>query len=187
VIFIGIDNGVSGSIGAVDKDGALYFSPTPVKKELNYQKSKVSFIHRIDFDKMQRILMNFTAIEEVMVSIERPMINAMRFQASVSAARSLEATLIVLESLKIPFQYIDSKQWQIPLLPKGIKGTDQQKAASLAIGNRLFPAFTDAKHPDRDGLLIAEYMRRNRVEENNRPLGVPMFGTEVEVLKSSSI
>ena len=30
----------------------------------------------------------------------------------------------------------------------------------IRIGNRLFPQFSDVKHPDRDGVLIAEYARR---------------------------
>ena len=46
------------------------------------------------------------------------------------------------------------------MLPKGIKGSDELKKMSLDVGNRLFPQFRDFKHPDRDGLLIAEYGRR---------------------------
>lgn len=46
------------------------------------------------------------------------------------------------------------------LLPKGCSG-EELKKASLDIGNRLFPQFDNIKHPDRDGILIAEYARRN--------------------------
>ena len=56
--------------------------------------------------------------------------------------------------------YVDSKDWQKVLLPKGTKGSDELKKASLDIGNRLFPQFADNKHKDRDGILIAEYGRR---------------------------
>ena len=53
----------------------------------------------------------------VMASIERPMVNPKRFEATVSALRALEATLIVLESLNIGKEYCDSKGWQKALLP----------------------------------------------------------------------
>jgi hypothetical protein len=88
------------------------------------------------------------------------MVNPQRFKASTSALRALEATIIVLEELRLPFQYIDSKEWQKEMLPKGIKGSSELKKASLDIGNRLFPQFKDVKHGDRDGLLMAEYCRR---------------------------
>ena len=48
---------------------------------------------------------------------------------------------------------------QKDMLPKGCKG-EELKKASLDIGNRLFPSFKTVKHPDRDGLLIAEWARR---------------------------
>jgi hypothetical protein len=48
------------------------------------------------------------------------------------------------------------------MLPKGVAG-EELKKASLDIGNRLFPMFTEFKHPDRDGLLIAEYARRQNL------------------------
>jgi hypothetical protein len=75
---------------------------------------------------------------EALAVIERPMINPMRFQASVSAARSLEATLIAIESLGIPRMYVDSRQWQKALLPHWCKGPEL-KHASADIGCRLFP------------------------------------------------
>jgi len=80
----------------------------------------------------------------------------------VSAIRALEATLIVIESLKISLAYIDSKEWQKPLLPNGTKGGAEQKKASLDIGSRMFPQFKEEfkKQKDADGMLIAEYCRR---------------------------
>jgi hypothetical protein len=86
------------------------------------------------------------------------MVNSTRFNATLSAIRALEATLIALERSQFPYEYIDSKEWQKVLLPKGLKGSDELKAASLDIGKRLFPSLDIKK--DADGLLIAEYMRR---------------------------
>ena len=92
------------------------------------------------------------------------MINPMRFQASVSAARSLEATLIAIESLNLPHMYVDSRKWQKALLPHGCKG-DELKKASLDIGCRLFPNRKQIieKHKDADSLLIAEWARRENL------------------------
>lgn len=57
--------------------------------------------------------------------------------------------------------YCDSKHWQRILLPKGAKGPELKKA-SMDIGCRLFPEHEKLirKHKDADGLLIAEWARR---------------------------
>ena len=80
----------------------------------------------------------------------------------MSALRALESTLILLEEFEIPIHYIDSKEWQKVLLPKGIS-KEALKIASLDIGNRYFPLFKSHRHPDRDALLIAEWGRRNNI------------------------
>jgi hypothetical protein len=98
-------------------------------------------------------------IEKVIAYIERPMVNPTRFQATASALRALEATLIILEELKIPYIYVDSKEWQKDLLPKELKG-EELKEASLNIGKRLFPKIDFTGFKDADGLLIAEWGRR---------------------------
>ena len=48
------------------------------------------------------------------------------------------------------------------MLPKGIEGSAELKKASKDIGCRLFPSQADLinKHKDADGLLIAEWARR---------------------------
>ncbi len=83
------------------------------------------------------------------------------FQASVSAARALEATLIVLESLNLGFDYVDSKAWQKKFLPIGIKGSPALKKASLELAIRKWPQFTELlnKQKDVDGLFIAEFCK----------------------------
>ena len=159
-LFIGIDNGASGTIGVVG--GKVYFDFVPTKKELSYTKKK-QYITRLDYNKFISFLFEigkgFSA-DEIIVGIERPMVNPQRFKASMSAIRFLEATLIALEQDGLPYVYIDSKQWQRLLLPSGIKGSAELKKASLLIGNRLFPQHKDHKAKDRDGLLIAEFLRK---------------------------
>lgn len=160
MIYIGIDNGVTGTIAVLGEDASAFIE-TPVFSCLNYQKSKARNVSRIDTAGLQQWLSAYDPAS-VRVAIERPMINITRFQASVSAARALEATLIVLERLRFGYEYLDSKMWQKELLPAGIKGAPNLKKASKEVGLRLFPIHSDLikKHGDADALLIAEWLRR---------------------------
>lgn len=157
--YIGIDNGASGSIGVIGYNGTT-FGAIPAKREQSYTKKKQE-ITRICAAGLRRILVEYS-ICPVFAIIERPFINPQMFRASVSAARALESVLVVLEEMNIPYQYIDSKEWQKSLLPSGIKGTTELKKASSDIGIRMFPDWADAirRHGDADGILIAEYARR---------------------------
>ena len=156
MIYIGIDNGITGSIGIIDGEYSQFFH-TPTKKELSYTKAK-KWIERIDWRELKRILAQGDQVR--MVGLERPLVDSTKFAATQSAMRSLEATIIVLESLKLPYEYLDSKEWQKEMLPEGVKGTPELKKASLDIGNRLFPQHTELYKKDADGILIAEYIRR---------------------------
>jgi len=158
MIYIGIDNGVTGSIGIIDGEEELYVC-TPVFKELSYQKSVKRNISRIDHDALKGVLGDYDG-EKVHIGLERPLVNPKNFQSTCSAMRSLESTLLVIEYFKFPYEYIDSKGWQKMLLPP-VKGPDL-KIASTQIGIRLFPHLKDEilRRGDADGILIAEYLRR---------------------------
>ena len=158
MIYVGIDNGVTGSIGIVNDD-YVEFHQMPIKRELSYTKKK-QFINRIDCESLQDILHKLHLVG--MVAIERPMVNPGRFKATTSALRALEAVLIVVETLEMPYRYIDSKEWQKVLLPQGLKGDVELKKASLDIGKRLFPNLADKFKKDADGMLIAEYLKRTK-------------------------
>jgi hypothetical protein len=181
MLYIGVDNGVSGSIAVLNGEGeVLIFSATPTQKALNYTK-KISNVTRVDFHGLFEVFNSINSEaaalidkHEIKCLIERPMINPMRFQASLSAIRALEATLIFLEELKMPYQYIDSKEWQKVMLPAGIYKTKIDKAgrsrmvadpkelkrASKDIAKRIFPSVNLDSFNDGDSLLIAEYLRR---------------------------
>jgi hypothetical protein len=165
MIFIGFDNGVTNNgIGAISDSGKAKLYKLPIKKELSYTK-EAKHISRIDFDGLLSVLGDILidfGEHQVKVGLERPMVNSTRFNATLSAIRALEATLIALERSMFPYEYIDSKEWQKVLLPKGLKGSEELKAASLDIGKRLFPSLNIKK--DADGLLIAEYMRRRDLQ-----------------------
>lgn len=168
MVCVGIDNGVSGSIGIV-RQGNAQMLPMPTYSQLSYTKAKRN-ITRIDWKALRELLLEHCPLGTVnvwggggvvKVFLERPMVNPGRFQATASALRAMEATLLVLEMFKLPLQYVDSKQWQKVMLPSGLKG-DELKKASHDIGCRLFPhlsAIID-KHGDADGVLMAEAARR---------------------------
>ena len=156
-VFIGIDNGVSGAVTILSEDGVvLVHIKTPVKNCLNYTKKK-AFHNRVNFQVLKDAL-NMGSNYASFCMIERPMVNPMRWVASVSAIRCLEATEIILEELQIPYQFIDSKEWQKALLPSGLKG-DQLKKAANDVAKRLFPKQDIV---NADSLLIAEHCRREK-------------------------
>jgi len=155
-VFIGIDNGVSGAITILSETGFVHLHiKTPVKNCLNYTKKK-AFHNRVDFKELFDILFDNIANDVPFCMIERPMINPTRWVASASALRCLEATEIILEEQKIPYQFIDSKEWQKVLLPSGLV-KEQLKKAANDVAKRLFPKLEIV---NADSLLIAEYCRR---------------------------
>lgn len=159
-VYVGIDNGISGTIGVVGEGIDPVFVKTPVKKEQDYTKAK-KIITRLDYSKFMELFSGLNK-NDVCVVMERVMVNPTRFAATASALRCHEAELIMIELLGCKHMFIDSKEWQKAMLPKGCSG-EELKKASLDIGNRLFPQFEGVKHPDRDGLLIAEYARRKNL------------------------
>lgn len=166
-VIIGIDNGCTGTIGIIDSKSAPVFILTPSFKGQDYTKAK-KLVSRIETNKLYDFIKSHTEGRESasIAYIERPMINPSLFSASISAARAYEATITVLETLKIPYQPIDSKEWQKGLLPssrkKGTVSADL-KRESMDIGIRLFPQFKEliTKHKDADGILMA-YAFSNR-------------------------
>jgi len=158
--YIGVDNGTSGSIGIVSNDSEFkpIFVPTPTFKEQSYTKKKAN-ISRIDTVALESLLSPFK--DDCFTLIERPLVNPGRFKATLSGIRALEATLIIIEHLKIPYMYIDSKEWQKAMLPSGFKGPEL-KTVSCDISCRLFPHLSEQikKQKDGDSILIAEYGRR---------------------------
>lgn len=182
-VYVGIDNGVSGSIGIVCTESGVVgpeLTKPPTFSQQDYVKTKRN-ITRIDHRKLHRQLKQMMQeagkmmCDDFLVLIERPMINPMRFRATVSACRALEATLIAIERLKLPYQYIDSKEWQSALLPhvkattktgkKNAGRNKQTKELSRQVGLRLFPTLERqiSRHGDADGLLIAEHARRKQL------------------------
>lgn len=158
--FIGIDNGISGTIAIIGYSPtlgtAVYCFKTPAVSQQNYTKKKAN-ITRVNGKKLMDIFSNsIPKGSDVHVMMERPMVNPKMFHATLSAVRALEATQTILETLEYPYTFVDSKQWQSVLLPVGTKG-EALKPASLDIGERMYPGVNPKGHKDADGLLIAHF------------------------------
>ena len=164
VTYLGLDNGNSGTTGIVNDSGMAAFFHIPVRSEISHTKKKAN-ITRIDFPKLVALFERVKAKGTVRLVLEGPYINGLAFNASIISARVFEATLIAIEQVQLPYVIITAQSWQKAMLPTGTKGRKEQKKASSEIGTRLFPQFAEKikKHGDADGLLIAEYARRNRL------------------------
>lgn len=165
IYYCGIDNGVSGSIGITDEgsNGAAMY-PMPTFSEQDYTKSKKN-VTRISTNKLRTLLDDYINQTITMkFFLEIPMVNPGRFVATASALRAWEATLIVIKPLGSRY-YMSSREWQKVMLPAGVKGPEELKRASREVGVRLFPSLEHEiiEHGDADGLLLAEYARRQRL------------------------
>lgn len=180
-IYVGVDNGITGAIGIIFPKGKYYLYSMPSKSEQNYTKKK-QVISRVDYSELEKIFLPLKN-KNVIVVMERPMVNPLRFKSSTSALRALESLLICIESFGFPRMYCDSKDWQSVLLPVSIKKKTKKKdnrlkkrekivkkkkeedkaklkKESLDIAKRLFPTIDYSKFKDGDAILIAEWARR---------------------------
>jgi len=156
--YIGIDNGVSGSVGVISDSGKAVWFKMPVKNELSYTKTK-KFINRVDIPALAELFNCVVPLDaDIVCRIERPMVNPTRFNATLSAIRCLEAVQIFLEGRKVPYGFIDSKEWQKRMLPAGLHGSDELKAAADTVCRRLFPSIS-IKAGGGDSLMIAQYLK----------------------------
>lgn len=154
--YIGMDNGVSGSIAIIGPDDKPVFHQTPVKKVRTYTKDE-GYMNRVDVTKLRVIFKDLP--DSTLILLERPMVTPKRFVASMSALRALEATLIVVEEFDFYIRYVDSREWQSEMLP-GVEGSDELKAASLAYGKKHFPELKYKK--DADSLLMALWAKNKK-------------------------
>lgn len=166
-LYVGVDNGVTGWMAALDpRTGALVdLRPVPTYREVKETKAG-GFETHIQPDELEQAFLDikakFGSLEtRVKVVYERPMINPMRFVATISAVRADEVLRVILARLSLPKVRLDSKQWQAALLPTGLKGPELKKA-SKDVALRLFPEWRErmAKAKDGDAILIAEFARR---------------------------
>lgn len=153
-MIMGIDNGTSGSICVIDENTCklVLHTPTPIKQTINYTK-EIQKIKRIDPIKLDQIVKQYMPIRAI---LERPMVNPTRFKTSLLAVRALEATLNVLELNNIPYEIIDSKEWQKHYIPHGTKKDDLKFVADQK-ACQLFGLST-VKSGLGDSILLTKYL-----------------------------
>ena len=163
-VWIGIDNGISGSIGYITEKGDWNFAKVPIKLTYSYTKDRQK-LNRIDHESLKTMLIsiiNKSKDNNIICYIEKPYTDPNRYKASISGMRAYESVIVLLEQVGIAYETISSKLWQKEILP-GVKGSNDLKKASLETGKRLFPGIEKIKHSDYDGILIAEWMRRDKL------------------------
>ena len=161
MIYIGIDNGPSGSIGVLSSGPAQMFLPV-TERILNYTQKK-AYTTLLNFRKMKRFFWKLANTREpIMLAMERPMINPGRWSATCVALRVHQQYLDMFSALKMgePMS-LDSRKWQKKFLPSGVKGPEL-KPASEQVGLRMFPQCRAEilKHKDADGLFIALWLKQ---------------------------
>ena len=164
---VALDNGVSSNgVALFGPDNLVRYEKLPIKSELSYTHEE-HHITRLDAPGLRKLLTSWNLPKnDTKVVMERIMINPARFRASISAARCLEAELIIIEEFGFEIEYCDSKNWQHVLLPS-VVGTDDLKKASLALGHKLFPDLAIKK--DADSLLIGYWAMNRTILETVKP------------------
>lgn len=163
-VFIGIDNGPSGSIGIqVFNQGGMkiseVFMKTPTFMRQDYTKKKKR-LSQLKFEVLRPLLKQYRH-DNVYAVMERPLVNPGRWSATCTGLRVHQQWLDLFDFYHLPEPVsVDSKDWQKLLLPKGTTG-DELKTRSREVGNRLFPnACGKVKHADCDGMLLCEFLKR---------------------------
>jgi len=157
MIYVGIDNGVTGAIGIIGDNPPRIFK-TPVTLGFDFQKSGKQ-INRIDWSLLKALFIPYKG-NIAKVAIERPFINPKFFNASVSAIRSFESWILFIEQeLQTGYTVIDSKKWQKKYLPN-VTGPALKKA-SIEFAMREQPDLLlfGKKIEDADAYWIARYIQ----------------------------
>lgn len=166
-VFIGIDNGSTGSIGLQEYSFTgvrtrAVFMLTPVHMIQDYQK-RAKRISQLRMAYLRKLFRKYKDEQawEIHIAMERPFTG--KFQsATVCAARIHQQYLDLFEFMKLPPpNIIDSGQWQKKFLPKGAK-KDALKVTSAELGARRWPKYAAIMktHKDADGMWISEWMRK---------------------------
>lgn len=163
---VGIDNGVSGGLVAVDGHGALIFkSVMPIKKSRKANEVDIAAVVRLlevsfgveDLEEMHS--------KDIVFVIEEPG-GSKNAKAATSMAGSFHSFRGMFETLLVQWERITPQQWQKVMLPGCKSGETKLRAASRV--KELWPheSFLPTDRCTKldegmvDAALIAEYGRR---------------------------
>lgn len=158
--YIGIDNGVSGAVAALNDNG-LQYAVLPIVKEFGR--------NWIDAPALQTLITALTDYNaDAVVAYERPM-----GSQSAKAAKSMEASFAAIDTvcklLELRRRPITPPTWQKTYWGK----VDDTKAEALRVAKGLWPdrSFVKSERSQKphdgivDACLIAEWCRRIEVTE----------------------
>jgi hypothetical protein len=145
--YMGIDNGVSGSIGIL-RDGV----PELIAAR-EYTRVKPKRKNALECDPF-RLIQILDEAKPYGVVLERPFRGQFR-NTEVSAAHFDSVVRTILETKGIPFIQVDSKKWQGPLL--GVVKAGETKSTSMSLGKRRWPTLAAEieDQGDADALFMA--------------------------------
>jgi hypothetical protein len=149
VLFIGIDNGASGGIAALEADGSLYrCDPMPAT---DADLLALFEALRVDY------LDCFAVLERAQSFPKMGVVGAFTY------GRGYGAMQMALHAAQIPFDIVQPLKWQTVLScrTRGDKNVSKRRAEQLFPGRKITHAIADA-------LLIAEYCRRLRVQDHGK-------------------
>jgi hypothetical protein len=167
-IYIGIDNGVTGAMAALDSDGAIiYLAPLPTTVVGKWTQLNTTIF--------RTQLAELTRDRSAHVLVEPAQLFSPGKKALCSTWMCWGMLQAVLDGY--PWEPINPQRWQRVMFADHVRAVDQKtegqqrkKSASIIVAQRLYPRANLArtlksKVPDSglcDALLIATYARRTR-------------------------
>lgn len=186
---LSIDNGATGSFTILDNKGKLVaFEHVPNFKVNSWKKPKAkktktgkvsksvkqSQFTVIDINQLQKKLVSYLGtVNDVKCFLERPAVgfSGWGIWTSLAGFSNWVAVQYVLMNLKIPYETVDSKEWQDALIPqatgknnkeylKGLKKGERNKLlkqASDKLAKEMFPRVVLKELGDGDSLCMGYY------------------------------
>lgn len=149
--FLGLDPGISGGFGILDKDGSIIIAePMPLMRSPVYGKDMVNALNLYDLIKANiGDGLVKAAIERVSAMPKQGVTSSFNFGVSYGLA------LGVIGCLQISHEFVLPRKW------KGDMGLSSDKEASLGMAMRKWPKLKLKKKDDgiAESLLIAEWLR----------------------------
>lgn len=177
-LFIGIDNGSSGSYTIINECGELIcFEHVPTFKIKKWATSnnKQGHITVIDVNTLEQMLSKYIKSidkENIYCFIERPAVgfSGWSIWTSLSGIVAWVSVQYALLNLGIKYDTIDSKQWQKYLIPQALGKKDKSKPMKRGDRNKylkiesdklakeLYPDIELKNSGDGDSINIAHYL-----------------------------
>lgn len=167
MIYIGIDNGLSGAVAGIDtSDYTVERDGQAVAVSRDAWTKPLPVVNKaLDCSTFANLIRNESELGTLVAMVERPAIIQKTGRMSILRTGTCFGQIIgVLATLQVPYEIVMASQWKRSVLA----GTDRSKQAAIAKAQSLFPGARlhrtlKSRKPDHnlaEALLIAEYCRR---------------------------